>query len=51
MYLHEHSGDRLGTEHALLNSYAGHMLRVKAVGVEEGGVASGYSCLSSPSLY
>ena len=46
VYLHDHAGG----ESAQINCYAGHMLRVKAVGVEEGGVASGYSCLSSPLL-
>jgi hypothetical protein len=49
VYLHEHSEGET-QEEALINKYAGHMLRVKAVGVEEGGVASGYSCLSSPAL-
>ena len=31
-------------------SCAGHLVRTKFVGVDEGGVASGYACLSSPGL-
>jgi glutathione synthase len=34
----------------LVNEYAGHILRTKSVGVDEGGVATGYSVLSSPIL-
>jgi hypothetical protein len=58
VYLHEHaeadteSGTATGSGSggAQINKYAGHLLRVKAAGVEEGGVASGFSCLSSPAL-
>lgn len=32
------------------NELCGHLVRTKAVGVDEGGVASGFSCLSSPLL-
>ena len=31
----------------ILNEYAGYLLRTKQDGVDEGGVASGFSCLSS----
>lgn len=31
----------------LLNGYAGYLLRTKAEGVDEGGVATGYSVLNS----
>lgn len=34
----------------LLNEYAGHIVRTKLDGVDEGGVATGYSFLSSPIL-
>jgi glutathione synthetase len=34
----------------LLNSYAGHILRTKLEGVDEGGVATGFAVLSSPLL-
>ena len=34
----------------LVNEYAGHILRTKAEGVDEGGVATGYAVLSSPIL-
>jgi len=34
----------------LVNEYAGHILRTKSAGVDEGGVATGYSVLSSPIL-
>ena len=34
-----------------LNKAAGHLMRTKALGVDEGGVASGYSYLDSPLLY
>lgn len=33
-----------------LNEPAGHLLRSKFLGVDEGGVASGFACLSSPLL-
>lgn len=33
-----------------LNECAGHLLRTKEVGVNEGGVAAGYACLDSPLL-
>lgn len=35
----------------LLNKGAGHLLRVKLDGVNEGGVCAGYAVLSSPLLY
>ena len=35
----------------LLNEPAGHLLRVKLVGVDEGGVCAGFAVLSSPALY
>lgn len=38
------SGSRAGV---LVNSYAGYLLRTKPEGVDEGGVASGYSVLNS----
>ena len=34
----------------VFNKYAGYLLRVKPVYSDEGGVAAGYSVLSSPSL-
>jgi hypothetical protein len=34
----------------LINEYAGHLVRTKQFGVDEGGVAAGYSFLDSPSL-
>jgi glutathione synthetase len=34
----------------LLNEQVGHLLRTKQVGVDEGGVAAGFSCLDSPFL-
>jgi glutathione synthase len=34
----------------LLNEYAGHLVRTKLDGVDEGGVATGYAFLSSPIL-
>lgn len=34
-----------------LNKAAGHLMRTKALGVDEGGVASGYSYLDSPLLW
>ncbi|HFE45608.1 MAG TPA: hypothetical protein ENJ18_08945, partial [Nannocystis exedens] len=34
----------------LHNTYAGHIVRTKLLGVDEGGVATGFSCLSSPDL-
>ncbi|KAG5186256.1 glutathione synthase [Tribonema minus] len=34
----------------LVNEYAGHLVRTKMDGVDEGGVATGYSFLSSPVL-
>jgi hypothetical protein len=33
-----------------LNESAGHLLRAKFTGTDEGGVAAGYACLSSPLL-
>jgi hypothetical protein len=33
-----------------LNEPAGHLLRTKFLGTDEGGVASGFACLSSPLL-
>ena len=33
-----------------LNESAGHLLRAKFSGTDEGGVAAGYACLSSPLL-
>jgi len=41
-------GDGQTTHHSEL---AGHLLRTKPVGVDEGGVAAGYSCLSSVLLH
>ena len=35
------------TSPPLLNEYAGYLLRTKAEGVDEGGVATGYSVLNS----
>lgn len=37
-------------ETEFLNEYAGQLLRTKLVGVDEGGVATGFSCLDSPQL-
>jgi len=34
----------------VFNTQVGHLLRTKAVGVDEGGVATGFSCLDSPLL-
>jgi hypothetical protein len=34
----------------LVNEYAGHILRTKLEGVDEGGVATGFAVLSSPLL-
>lgn len=34
----------------VINGHAGHLLRTKKVGVDEGGVATGYAVLSSPVL-
>lgn len=34
----------------LHNTYAGHIVRTKFLGIDEGGVATGFSCLSSPDL-
>ena len=39
------AGDRV-----VVNRYAGHILRTKLDGVDEGGVATGYAVLSSPLL-
>ena len=39
-----------GANPALLNKAAGHLLRTKLDGVNEGGVASGFACLDSPFL-
>ena len=33
-------------ERTYLNDIAGHLVRTKFLGVDEGGVASGYACLS-----
>ena len=38
------------SERTLLNEPAGHLLRAKLAGVDEGGVAAGFACLSSPLL-
>ena len=35
----------------LANECAGHLLRVKLDGVDEGGVCAGFAVLSSPALY
>jgi glutathione synthase len=35
----------------LANRSAGHLLRVKLEGVDEGGVCAGFAVLSSPVLY
>ena len=37
--------------HVLLNRAVGHTVRTKAMGVDEGGVATGYAVLDSPLLY
>ena len=37
-------GDGANTYH---NELCGHLLRTKMVGVDEGGVAAGFSCISS----
>ena len=37
----------IATSIPLLNNYGGYLLRTKPEGVDEGGVASGYSVLSS----
>uniref|UniRef100_A0A7S2FM90 Glutathione synthetase n=2 Tax=Octactis speculum TaxID=3111310 RepID=A0A7S2FM90_9STRA len=37
-------------DRVVINQYAGHILRTKQDGVDEGGVATGYSVLSSPLL-
>jgi len=34
----------------IFNEHAGQLLRTKLVGVDEGGVATGYSCIDSPML-
>ena len=39
-----------GDKDPLLNKPAGHLLRTKLEGVDEGGVASGFACLDSPIL-
>ncbi len=39
-----------GAKHIIKNELAGHLVRTKLVGVDEGGVATGYSVLDSPSL-
>jgi len=39
-----------GQNPPLLNQAAGHLLRTKMEGVDEGGVASGFACLDSPYL-
>ena len=38
-------------ERVHLNQHAGQLLRTKLEGVDEGGVATGYSVLSSVALY
>ena len=44
-------GDATATaEPALLNDYAGWLLRVKPESVDEGGVAAGFACLGAPLL-
>jgi glutathione synthase len=35
----------------ITNRFAGHLVRTKYVGVDEGGVATGYSVLDSPALF
>ena len=37
-------------EEVVYNKYAGYLLRVKPIYSDEGGIASGYSVASSPSL-
>merc|ERR1711988_2069312 len=37
-------------EQVYLNEHAGHLIRTKAEGVDEGGVASGYAVVNSPFL-
>mmetsp|Transcript_18669 Transcript_18669/g.34588 ORF Transcript_18669/g.34588 Transcript_18669/m.34588 type:complete len:473 (-) Transcript_18669:100-1518(-) len=39
-----------GSGQPLVNEHAGHLLRTKQVGVDEGGVATGFSCIDSPWL-
>ena len=39
-----------GASKEILNIHAGHNVRTKFDGVDEGGVATGFSCLSSPFL-
>ncbi len=39
-----------GERQTLHNAYAGHIVRTKLLGVDEGGVATGFSCLSSPDV-
>ena len=34
----------------LFENTPGHLLRQKSLGVDEGGVAAGFACLSSPAL-
>ncbi len=46
-YIADGPADRRVTVH---NTYAGHIVRTKFLGVDEGGVATGFSCLSSPDL-
>lgn len=40
----------VGNGSKTLNEPAGHLLRAKFLGTDEGGVASGFACLSSPLL-
>lgn len=44
------SMNKAGKGAVRINGHAGHLLRTKKVGVDEGGVATGYSVLSSPLL-
>lgn len=37
-----------GPRRVLLNQHAGHLVRTKLRGIDEGGVASGFAVLSSP---
>jgi len=39
-----------GSGDVLVNKAAGHLLRTKATGTDEGGVAAGFAVLSSPLL-
>jgi hypothetical protein len=39
-----------GPDQILRNDLAGHLVRTKPIGVDEGGVATGFSVLDSPAL-